>query len=110
MMGVLSDNRQLEIEAYKGRRCIFELEGKKINPYNMIEKMEYPECSSAIERIVPVMENMFPDIIQLIQEISVLTEVQKNFYIAIMKCRLDQIFVPAYKTITGKKEREPMHV
>ncbi len=106
MVRVLSDSRQLDIEAYKGRRCIFELEGKKINPYNMIEELGYPECSKAVERIVPVIENRFPRIIQVIQELPVLTEVQKQFYIAIMKRRLDHVFIPAYKKIIGDKGKE----
>lgn len=37
MLEVLSDERKLETESYKGRRCIFELEGKKINPYHVME-------------------------------------------------------------------------
>ena len=33
MQSILENEKLLETEAYKGRRCIFEMEGKRINPY-----------------------------------------------------------------------------
>ena len=34
MLEVLSDEKRLETEAYRGRRCIFEFEGERVNPYH----------------------------------------------------------------------------
>ena len=47
MQAVLSDDKRLETESFSARRCIFELEGKKINPYHLIERMEYEGCNNA---------------------------------------------------------------
>ena len=103
MREVLADRRKLEVESYKGRMCIFELQGKKINPYHLMEKMEYQECTEAVERLVPVMEASLSDINRLIWDIGVLTEVQKRFYCAVIECRYDNVFLPLYQKITGKK-------
>ncbi|MCI8598138.1 MAG: CtkA family protein [Lachnospiraceae bacterium] len=102
MLEVLSDQKMLEAESYKGRRCIFELEGKKINPYHIMESMKYPECTEALKRLVPVMTNSLPKIDKMIWEIPVLSEVQKQFYTEIIKCRYDNLFLPLYQKIEEK--------
>ena len=99
MQEVLSDERKMETESYKGRRCIFELEGKKINPYHVMESMKYPECTQAVERLVPILKTSFSKINSLIWDIPVLTEIQKKFYYAVMECRYDKVFVPLYNKI-----------
>lgn len=100
MREVLSDEAKMETESYKGRRCIFELEGKKINPYYIMESMEYAGCTRAVEKLVPIIKTNFPRIISLIWDIPVLTELQKKFYCAVMECRYDKVLFPLYKKIT----------
>lgn len=53
MQIVMSDVVKMEAEAYKARRCIFELQGRRVNPYHIMESMKYQECSDAIRRLVP---------------------------------------------------------
>ncbi len=104
---VLSDERKLETESYKGRRCIFELKGKKINPYHVMDSMEYIGCNEAVERIVPVMGDSFFKIRRMIEEIPVLSEVQKTFYLTIMENRYIKVFLPLYRDIiSGRKKHE----
>lgn len=104
MLEVLSDEKKLETESYKGRRCIFELEGQKINPYHIMESMEYTACTKAVERIVPVMGDSLSKISELIWEIPVLTEVQKKFYCTIIEYRYNKMFLPLYRKITGMQK------
>lgn len=104
MVEVLADEKKLEIEAYKGRRCIFELKQKKINPYQLMESMEYPECSQAVERLVPVMGGTLPQIRELIWDIPVLSDVQKKFYDAVMERRYEKVFLPLYRKMLKKRE------
>lgn len=99
MLEVLSDEQKLGTESYKGRRCIFELEGKKINPYQVMESMEYPECTEAIKRLVPAMDGIRPKIRTMIWEIPVLSKVQKEFYYNVMECRFKKVFKPLYLKI-----------
>ena len=42
---VMNDVAKMEAEAYKARRCIYELQGRRVNPYQIIANMEYQECS-----------------------------------------------------------------
>lgn len=103
MLEVLSDERKLETESYKGRRCIFEMEGKKINPYHVMESMEYLECTEAVKRLVPVIGGSLSRISGLIRDIPILSEVQKKFYQAVMVCRYDKVFLPLYKKIIERE-------
>lgn len=104
MTEVLADEKKMEIEAYKGRRCIFELKQKKINPYQLMESMEYPECSQAVERLVPVMGGALPQVRELIWDIPVLSDVQKKFYDAVMERRYEKVFLPLYRKMVEKRE------
>lgn len=103
MLEVLSDERKLETESYKGRRCIFELEGKKINPYHVMESMDYSECTEAVKRLVLVIGDSLSKIRELIWDIPILSEVQKKFYQAVMECRYDKVFLPLYKKIIERE-------
>ena len=103
MSEVLSDEMELETESYRGRRCIFEMKGKKINPYHLMENMEYRECSDAVERLIPIIGDLLPEIRRLIEDIPVISEVQKRFYYKIMECRYDKEFLPIYQKIIAEK-------
>ncbi len=109
MKDVLANEKNVEIEAYKGRRCIFELGGKKLNPYQLMESMEYEECSKAVTRVVPKMKNAHTEIDELIKEIPVLSDVQKEFYRALIKCRYDKVFIPLYKKIMEKRGADDVY-
>lgn len=68
-----------------------------------MESMEYEECSKAVTRVVPKMKNAHTEINELIKEIPVLSDVQKEFYRALIKCRYDKVFIPLYKKIIEEK-------
>lgn len=53
MQTVLSNEKNMETEAFSARRCIFELEGRKLNPYHLMERMEYEGCNTAVRKITP---------------------------------------------------------
>lgn len=50
-----------------------------------MESMEYPECTEAVKRLVPIMGDSLSKISDLIEEIPVLSEVQKKFYCCVME-------------------------
>lgn len=104
MQGVLEDVKQLEAEAYKGRRCIFELEGKKINPYYFMGSMTYQECSQAVQRLVPKVGASLIKIRKLIENIPCLSDVQKEFFKTLIECRYENALLPAYEKIMNKNE------
>jgi len=94
MQAVLSSGKNMETEAFLARRCIFELEGRKLNPYHLIEGMEYEGCNEAVGNITPKIAAALPDIEKMISGIPVLTGIQKKFYLAgrISREDLDCIF------------------
>ena len=99
MQEVLEDEKKLEAETYKARRCIYELHGKKINPYYLIEGMEYKECCEAVKRLTSRMEDCISQIYRLIEDIPVLSRVQKQFYSVIIKERYEKVFIPVYQRL-----------
>ena len=79
------------------------MKGNKINPYHLMENMEYRECSDAVERMIPIIGDLLPEIRRLIEDIPVISEVQKRFYYKIMECRYDKEFLPIYQKIIAEK-------
>lgn len=111
MEQTISDVKEIHREAFSGRRCIFEMNGKMINPYQLIEKREYSLCDEALEKMVPEMYVKIEKIKDMIDDIPVVSEVQKKFYKVMLQTRLDKVFMPVYqeiktesqKTMTGKE-------
>lgn len=99
MKDILEDQQKFTAEAYKARRCIFELEGKPVNPYHLIERMEYPDCSAAVKRIVPKAGAAMPKIRELVNGIPVLSEVQKEYYISLLESRYENVLLPSCREI-----------
>lgn len=97
MQIVMNDADKMEAEAYKARRCIFELHGKRVNPYHIIESMEYQECSESIYRLVPRIGSSMDKIQDMIKEIPVLSEVQKKFFTSIIEYRYEKVLLKCAK-------------
>lgn len=96
MEKLMQDNKQLEAQAYKGVVCYFSVNGKKINPFQYMEKTSNKHCINAINRNIPLIKKSLPKIIKLIDDIPVLSSTQKTFYKKILKIRYDKALVPIY--------------
>lgn len=110
MQEVLSDEKRLMAESYSARRCIFELAGNRLNPYHLIERMEYEGCNKAVKNITPKIAMALSDIENMVSNISVLSVTQKNFYLAVMKERYEKVFEPVYRKLMEQDadtERRP---
>lgn len=104
MKEVMTDPGKMEAEAYKARRCIYELHGKRVNPYHIIENMEYADCSEAIRRLTPKIGKCMEKIHELIDDISVLSGIQKQFFISMITTRYEKVFLPSLQKITADQE------
>lgn len=104
MKEVMTDPGKMEAEAYKVRRCIYELHGKRINPYHIIENMEYADCSEAIQRLMPKIGKCIKKIHELIDDISVLSEIQKQFFISMITTRYEKVLFPSLQKIAADQE------
>lgn len=94
---VMNDTDKMEAEAYKARRCIFELHGKRVNPYHIIKSRKYPECSEAVYRLEPQIGNNIDKIQTMIKEIPILSEIQKRFFISIIQYRYEKVLLECIK-------------
>ncbi len=101
MQIVMDDVDKIEAEAYKARRCIYELQGKKINPYHIIESMKYQECSDVVRKLTPKIESSMSRIRIMIEEIPVLSEIQKHFFTLIIQKRYENVLLPIYQILTS---------
>lgn len=110
MQEVLEDTRQMEAEAYKARRCIYELRGKAINPYHLMESMNYQECSAAVRRLTPKIGGCVGIIREIIEEIPALSEIQKQFYTSIIEYRYENVLLPICQRLIEKELRCPEQV
>jgi len=72
---VMNDADKMEAEAYKARRCIFELHGKRVNSYHIIESREYSECLEAVYGLIPKIGNNMNRIQEMVREIPILSEI-----------------------------------
>ena len=106
MQAVLSDDKRLEAESFSARRCIFELQGKRLNPYHLIERMEYEDCNEAVRNITPIIAQIMPKIKELILGISVLTKIQKKFYLALIENRYEKVLKPVCQKIMEQQMAE----
>ena len=103
MQIVMNDTDKMEAEAYKARRCIFELHGKRVNPYHIMESMEYQECSEAIRILTPKIGSSMNKIQEMIKEIPVISEIQKQFFTSIIEYRYENVLLPVCKRIMEKE-------
>lgn len=101
---IMSDQQKFTAEAYRARRCIFEMEGKALNPYHLMERMEYPDCSAALKRIVPKLSRTMPRIREMIEEIPVLSDIRRQYYISVMGRRFEDVLLPTYQKIMQKEQ------
>ena len=108
MQSVLSDEKLMEAEAYKARRCIFELQGKRINPYHLIENMEYEDCLKAVRKLTPKIGACMNQIQEMIEEIPAVSDVQKQFFFQILKRRYEKVLLPVCQRIMEQELESPV--
>ena len=109
MVRVMSDHDMLKNEASEGKTCVFTMKKKRINPYHLISGMEYEGCNEAVKRLVPKMISEFDVMVQCMDEIpesfknlTVMTKVQKDFFVLLIKKRLEDVFKPVYEELKNK--------
>lgn len=103
MASVMQNPEDLERMAYKARTCIFELKGKRLNPYQVIMSGEYPGCNDAVKRIVPRID--MSRINGIIDGVPCISETRKQFYKTLLHMRNDKVLQPALRNLEHTKQR-----
>ncbi|MCR5125892.1 MAG: HipA domain-containing protein [Treponema sp.] len=106
MKKVLSDSDLLKKECYEAKTCVFTLHGKRINPYHIIQNMEYTDCNAAMLRLVPKMKMKMQKIKSSITELpenfgdlQVISKMQKEFFLRVLDYRFNNFFIPIYNSL-----------
>lgn len=105
---LLHDKTKFKQVTYDSSVSIFTQNGKPINPLKYIENMNNENCNVALKRIVPKInfekiKNIFDEIPQQCEGVSIISENQKEFYLNILKYRYDNILLPIYNKLLAKK-------
>ena len=103
------DEKAMEEDAFKTPRCVYnytgtDTEGQQINPFSFIERGENPDCNAAVLRFVnaldfKMVENIINSIPEVFGTLSVMPEIQKKFYLELMRIRLHQKLVTASEAL-----------
>jgi hypothetical protein len=103
MNRALDDEKAFKEQSYDGIICIFTIKDKAINPFHLIQKMEYPDCCAAVKRLTPQIKKSQMAIHSIINNNSILTDTQKKFYCRILDDRLEKVLLPTYKKIIANE-------
>lgn len=87
---------------------ILNKDGKLLNPLKYIESLENDDLNQAILRIVPKIDfnnikNIFKDIPQEENNIPVMSNIKKTFYLKVMEYRYKNVLIPTYNKIIDRK-------
>lgn len=114
MEKVICSPELLKKEAYDGRLCFHSINGKKINPYHYIMKMENEDCNKAVERIFPSIDlDKINDIIEDVHNTGLISDIAAKFYRTIMYERYTKVLEPVYgkiKEMNVDKERTEQYI
>ncbi|MBQ8813780.1 MAG: HipA domain-containing protein [Lachnospiraceae bacterium] len=100
MRDVLAKEDELNARIYRFPTSAVKFRGCKINYYEFLMSGEQAECNAAIERIVPRVD--LEKIARFIDEITYISDLQKEFYKTYIKARFEKILLPAYEQVVDE--------
>ena len=99
-----NDTVKFEQVAYHSCISIFNENSKHINPLKYIESMKNKDCNDALIRVFKridfnVINKIFNEVPEEYDGITILSEIQKNFYLKVLKYRYEKVFLPIYNKL-----------
>ena len=90
--------------AYHSCISIFNENSKRINPLKYIESMKNKDCNDALIRIFKRIDfskitEIFNEVPEEYNGITILSEIQKTFYLKVLKYRYEKVFLPIYNKL-----------
>ncbi len=99
---ILASKDEIDARVFVFPTSVIQNEGKKINYFDFISSLQNDDCNKALKRIAPKI-NM-EVIEQMINNIPCISELQKQFYITMLRHRKEHIIDYSFETLK-KKER-----
>lgn len=102
IMRIINSEDEMNKRVYEFPTSQIKLENKKSSYYEVIHGLDFPECNSALKRIVPHID--MKKIYELIDNIDIISNVRKEFYYTILKYRYEKILLESYKKLIENKD------
>lgn len=104
MNSILLDEYKMKQSFYESSTSSFCKDGKTINPLRYIESMDNEDCNRAIMRIVPrinleKIKELFDSIPSEFNGITILSEIQKEFYYKSLVYKYENVLKPVYEKL-----------
>lgn len=101
MERVLANEAELHARIYQFPTSAIKLNGRKINYYDYLSHAQNDDCNAALKRIVPRI--CIEEIVKLINQVSGISDLQKEFYRKYLNARYDLIIRPAFEFVIAEK-------
>ena len=99
----IKSEKSMQDDAYNNPLCAFKYtgldnEGQRINPFTFIKRGENPDCAAAVSRFIKAVdmksvEKIIYSLPESLGSLAVMPEVQKEFYLQLMRLRLEYLRV-----------------
>lgn len=100
---VLGDKREIHHRIFNIPLSAIQKNGKKINYYEFISSLENEDCNRALRRILPQVD--MKRIAGIIDEISVISDLQKDFYKKMLLVRKERILDYSMKLLHKRENK-----
>lgn len=99
---ILANKEEIDARVFVFPTSAIQSEGKKINYFDFISSLQNSDCNKALRRIAPKINT--EAIEQMIKDIPCISELQKQFYITMLRHRKEHIIDYSLEALK-KKER-----
>lgn len=104
LISIYNDDFKFKQSVYESSVSIYKLNGKSINPLKYIESMVNEDCNKAVLRIIPRIDmnkiiDLFNEIPLEYNNLPVLSEVQRNYYLKSLEYKYNNILIPVYNKL-----------
>jgi len=101
MKKVLSNNSEIASRVFVFPTSIVQLNGKKINYFDFISSLQNKDCGVALKRISSRID--MDEITKMIYDIPCISDLQKKFYVTMLKNRKEKILDYSVRLMDKKK-------
>lgn len=99
---ILSSKEEIDARVFVFPTSAIQNEGKKINYFDFISSFQNNDCNNALKRIAPKID--MTAIEKMINEISCISELQKQFYITMLRKRKTHIIDYSFNELKKKEQ------
>ncbi len=104
MLFILNDEREINKRIYNFPTSQIKLNGKKSSYFDVISSLKFPEINRALLKIYPLIS--LDDIIELIDDIPIISDIHKEFYKIMIKSRYEKIIKYSFDKLKELESNE----